>query len=265
MLCNKTFSKKIKLLNLFVILVFFLCLFLINIKKKDYFDYKITNQEKKLILKSKCNCVDNPNRQLEISLNEKKNSYTIKSFLNKQNLEFTNEIPFHNFGTFNFTCDLYNTFKRPHYKNKKIVGFSLYGKLERYYKDLKKIVKQIKQFYPDWIVRVYHDDSINIQSKCEIECLTDENNNLLKNTDFCDITNLPISNSFFENKTWNAKYIHAKIWRWLPLGDSFVDTFISRDSDSFIMQRELDSVNMWLNSNKSAHIMRGLCLILFVF
>ena len=45
-------------------------------------------------------------------------------------------------------------------------------------------------------------------------------------------------------------------WRWLPIGDSFVDAFSSRDSDSFILQREVDSVKLWLKSDKVGHIMR---------
>ena len=48
------------------------------------------------------------------------------------------------------------------------------------------------------------------------------------------------------------------MWRWLPIGDSFVDVFNSRETDSFILQRELDSVQYWLKSNKTDHIMRGI-------
>lgn len=45
-----------------------------------------------------------------------------------------------------------------------------------------------------------------------------------------------------------------------------VDVFSSRDTDSYILQRELDSVNVWLSSDKPGHIMRGTELIrLFYF
>lgn len=47
------------------------------------------------------------------------------------------------------------------------------------------------------------------------------------------------------------------IWRFFPMGDYFVDLFSSRDSDSRILQREIDSVAVWLNSEKAGHIMRG--------
>ena len=56
----------------------------------------------------------------------------------------------------------------------------------------------------------------------------------------------------------NEQYIHASMWRWFSINDLFVDILISRDSDSAIYQREVDSVNIWLNSNNVGHIMRGI-------
>ena len=47
------------------------------------------------------------------------------------------------------------------------------------------------------------------------------------------------------------------MWRFLPAGDSFVDLFMSRDTDSLIHERERDAVNQWLESDKAAHMMRG--------
>lgn len=46
------------------------------------------------------------------------------------------------------------------------------------------------------------------------------------------------------------------IWRFLPVGDTFTDAFISRDTDSYLLQREGDAVKAWLESNKAGHIMR---------
>ena len=46
-------------------------------------------------------------------------------------------------------------------------------------------------------------------------------------------------------------------WRWLPIGDSFVDFVASRDTDAWISQRELDSVKVWMESNTVFHVMRG--------
>ena len=55
---------------------------------------------------------------------------------------------------------------------------------------------------------------------------------------------------------WDGSYIHGMKWRWLPLGDPFADIFMSRDSDSWITQREKDSVDVWLKSNTLFHVMR---------
>ncbi len=46
-------------------------------------------------------------------------------------------------------------------------------------------------------------------------------------------------------------------WRWLPIGDSFVDFVASRDTDAWISKRELDSVKVWMESNTVFHVMRG--------
>jgi hypothetical protein len=45
-------------------------------------------------------------------------------------------------------------------------------------------------------------------------------------------------------------------YRWLPAGDSFVDAMTSRDSDAFLIKREVDAVKEWFTSGKYGHIMR---------
>jgi hypothetical protein len=110
--------------------------------------------------------------------------------------------------------------------------------------------------YPEWIMRVHYDSSIDKSIICEIECQKDpKTGQLLDNADFCDINNLHLE-STSQKKTLDAFYIHAMAWRWFPIGDSFVDIFSSRDTDSYILEREVDSVNVWLKSTQIAHIMR---------
>ena len=150
------------------------------------------------------------------------------------------------------TCDLYNSFRRG--PNLKVVSYSLYGNKSLYVRYLPILSVAVKEMYPDWIIRVYHDNSINEKTKCELECLNDSKNLPINNIDFCNINKIPAIGLF---ETWNAGYLHAMKWRWLPIGDSFVNTFLSRDTDSPIIQREVDAVNTWLASNKSGHIMRG--------
>ncbi len=147
-----------------------------------------------------------------------------------------------------FTCGFYKSLLRG--PRQKVISYSLYGKNNLYYDQLKKLSHLIKSKYPDWLMRIYHDDSIDSSIICELDCLEDNNN-----VDFCDVNNLPIKNSMLS--AWSLSYLHAMAWRWLPIGDSFVDIFSSRDLDSLITQREIDSVNVWLESDKTAHIMRG--------
>ena len=57
-------------------------------------------------------------------------------------------------------------------------------------------------------------------------------------------------------------YMHESMWRFLSIGDSFVDVFMSRDTDSYLIDREVDSVKIWDNSNTIGHIMRGILMVL---
>ena len=157
------------------------------------------------------------------------------------------------FKSLSLTCDLYNSFRRGN--NTKVIGYSLYGRNPTYSNLLPVISKSLKAIYPDWLMRVYYDNSINPDLKCKLECLKDDKGQLIDNIDFCNVNKLPMTGSLY--KTWDAKAIHAMEWRWFPIGDTFVNSFMSRDTDSTLIQREIDSVNVWLASNKSAHIMRG--------
>ena len=131
------------------------------------------------------------------------------------------------------------------------------------------------------IIRIFHDNSIDTSIICQIEC--DVSRNSSSRVDFCNIEQMP----YDLQKTWQAKYMHvcllscfkvignltqflislknnnnnyikkAMTWRYLSLGDSFVDFMASRDIDSSLIEREIDSVNVWLNSNTLFHVMRG--------
>lgn len=105
----------------------------------------------------------------------------------------------------------------------------MFGKNNRYYNKIKSIIKQAKQFYPDWSIRIYSDDNLNEIIKCNYEC------SIENNIDFCNTNRLP--SSLNKNINWSLSYIMPTMWRFLPMGDSFVKVMISRDSDSFIIQR----------------------------
>ena len=230
------------------------------------------------ILKSNCEC--RKNEQISLELNKNHDHLIIYSFdtITKTIKNLFN-ISVEEFENSKFSCDLYALLRRG--KSQKVISYSLYGKDQFYYKKLKDVVKQMKRLYPDWSMRIFHDNSINEKTKCEIECLRNDESHgsetYYDNIDFCNIetdlkqnptilksnqqndqTSLSISFTQF-----NLSYVHAMMWRFLPIGDSFVDVFSSRDTDSFLLQREVDSVNVWLNSNNKGHIMRGKSIAYF--
>jgi len=126
-------------------------------------------------------------------------------------------------------------------------------------------------------MRVHHDKSIKQNIKCELECLTDENGSFLDNVDFCNLEKMSghqnlvfeyhnwtdIIQGKYNESYWTATYINSMMWRWFPINDPFVDVFMNRDSDSLIIQREVDSVNVWLQSSEVGHIMRGIVNLIF--
>lgn len=154
----------------------------------------------------------------------------------------------------NTKCDIFNVLRRGF--KQKVIGYSLYGSNKLYYESLELIVKQSLKYYPDWILRIHHNDSIDRNFICMLECLKDDNGNYIDKVDFCNIKEIPFGLS--SSDSWDASYMHAMTWRWLPIGDPLVDFFMSRDTDSWFSQREFDSVNVWMNSDKLFHIMRGI-------
>lgn len=156
------------------------------------------------------------------------------------------------------TCDLYNVLKRG--KNQRVIAYSLYGTNRIYYERLELILEQIRVKYKNYTTRVYYDKTVNKTLRCYLECKYRDV------VDFCDVNHFSTSVSGqlgVDEKLNNAvlyddlSYMHNMMWRFIPVGDSFLDVFMSRDTDSFIIDRELDSVKEWLGSNNIAHIMRG--------
>lgn len=93
---------------------------------------------------------------------------------------------------------------------------------------------------------------------CDLEC------NEYRNVDFCDVTKLQV-NLIDDKNFLNASQVHAMIWRYFTIADEFVDVAVFRDSDSFILKREVDAVDEWLKSDKMGHIMRGCFLFIYIF
>ncbi|CAF1056648.1 unnamed protein product, partial [Brachionus calyciflorus] len=183
---------------------------------------------------SECNC----NNSDSVKLYRSKTGNFFVSYTNKSyEIDLQSHV---------FTCDIYSSLKRG--PNQKVISFCLFGNSKRFYYLLLEIAEKVKYFYPDHLIRIYHNSSLDKTFKCELECS--------KNfVDFCNINKLPISIGKI-NTYLNVDYLNSRMWRFLPVGDTFVDLFHSRDSDSIILQREKDSVEEWLKTDHIVHIMR---------
>lgn len=159
-----------------------------------------------------------------------------------------------------FSCHLYNTLRRG--PNQKIISFSLFGARNSFFYDrFITNMKDLKNLYPGWFIRINYDRTIDKSIICELECTKNENGEFYDNVDFCDADNIPKS-PFNSSDVWSAFYMHPMMYRCLAVGDNFVDVFNSRDSDGIILQREVDAVAEWFKSGKFAHLMRGLYFFL---
>lgn len=156
------------------------------------------------------------------------------------------------------TCDIYNVLKRG--KNQRVIAYSLYGTNRKYYERLELVLEQIRVKYKRYTARIYYDKTVNETLRCYLECKYREI------VDFCDVNHFSTSvvdQLGVKEKNNNTvvyddlSYMHKMMWRFIPIGDTFLDVFMSRDTDSFIIDREIDSVKEWLDSNNIAHIMRG--------
>ena len=188
---------------------------------------------------------------IQFSNNESYRDETKKRLVLKENLdELKRE---------KITCDLYNVLKRG--KNQRVIAYSLYGTNRKYYERLELVLEQIRVKYKKYTARIYYDNTVNETLRCYLECKYRDV------VDFCDMNHFStsVTDQLGIEEKINAadvvyndlSYMHKMMWRFIPVGDTFLDVFMSRDTDSFIIDREIDSVKEWLDSKNIAHIMRG--------
>lgn len=105
-------------------------------------------------------------------------------------------------------CSHYATRRGPH---QRVISISLFGpkevqkfEIHRSLHYLRLLIEDLNRIYSDgFLLRVYHDDSINTTNTiCPIECQH-------WNVDFCNMNQKP--------------FIPPKIWRFIPAGDPLVD------------------------------------------
>lgn len=115
----------------------------------------------------------------------------------------------------------------------KIVSFSLYGDNLKYTIGAIKNSYLMEKFYPDWQMRVYHNDSVPNYVLEQLKA-----------------NNVTLVNTGIDQGVCNA------MWRFAPASEEGVECFISRDCDSRLFERDVAAVEEWLASDKKFHIIR---------
>lgn len=145
-----------------------------------------------------------------------------------------------------------------------VVSYSLYGPdsspsewAVRYLKPLHETARRFPDLYPGisfltvssvpvlnyklaccsagWIMRIYHNESdASLQSFAAYP-----------HVDLCNVTRIAEDRGL-----GGSRKLFGMTWRFLPLLDTFVDRFMSRDCDSVIFPRETAAVREW-----SSHFM----------
>ena len=131
--------------------------------------------------------------------------------------------------------------------SQKVVSYSYFGGYRtRYTQLLANLSNTIKTKYPSWRMRIYHDVTFEKSPRVmNLFCKTYCN---FSHVDFCYV---PPSH----DPETRAKHF-GLLYRFRPIGDPTVRYFLSRDLDSYILDREVGPVNQWLESKLPFHVMR---------
>ena len=126
-----------------------------------------------------------------------------------------------------------------------VISFSLWGDNPKYMDGIidNADVKQRLEFYKDWEMWVYHNDSVPERVLDQLTKL----NVVLKREE-------TIHSDYFV--PGERRCFHNATWRFHPASDPNIDYFISRDADSRLFVRDELAVKEWIASGKSSHIIR---------
>ncbi|XP_050698215.1 uncharacterized protein LOC126986287 [Eriocheir sinensis] len=129
----------------------------------------------------------------------------------------------------------------------KVVSYSLFGAFpSAYHRGIEVLAGQVRDAYPGWAMRVYHDLDVSERPQRDWLCaLACQHTHL----DFCHAARLP-------GGVGDVRGSVGSVWRAAVLGDPLVNLFMLRDADSPILTREVEAVREWLSSGKCYHLMR---------
>jgi len=117
---------------------------------------------------------------------------------------------------------------------KKIISFSLWGDNPIYNIGAIENCKLAQKLLPDWICRFY------IGTNTDVDTIKE-----LKKFNNTEIVDMGIEAT-----------MKSMIWRFYPCSEDDVSIMLSRDTDCRLSEREVEAINMWLDSDKDFHIIR---------
>lgn len=115
----------------------------------------------------------------------------------------------------------------------RLISYSLWGKNPKYTIGAIKNAELASKHYPGWVCRFYCADSVPLDIIATLK----------------NFSNVQI----IQDKT--AGDWKSTVNRFLPISEN-IELMISRDTDSRFTEREVIAVQKWIESDKSAHIMR---------
>ena len=122
---------------------------------------------------------------------------------------------------------------------KKIISFSMWGKMRLYCIGAIKNALLAKKIFPGWICRYYYDNSVP-------EIII----NYLKSLDNTELV-------YMDKPSGGTKYKDngqfGMLWRFYPFNDDDVQIWIARDIDSRLSRFEYVKINEFINSNAVLH------------
>lgn len=117
---------------------------------------------------------------------------------------------------------------------KKLIAFALWGENPLYVNGAVWNAEHRAEFYPDWVCRFYHDDTVPADALEKIRATGAEMVLMGRSTD-----------------------VLGMFWRFHPMfDDPTIERFIVRDTDSKFTQREVKMVDEWIASGLPFHIVR---------
>ncbi len=157
------------------------------------------------------------------------------------------------FESSNIACDSFNVLRRG--LNQKIISLSIEENEIIDTDKIKKLIKKVKRYFPEWTIRVYHTENVDDTIKCELECLQDDiNQKYYDNIDFCDITDLIL-------EPMNNEILMEQFRSWLPVGDHFADYVLIRDQNSCFGKTEATAVQEWQISDFFFYVTKGFYIL----